>query len=102
MTKNEGASRRKGGDGEWGAGQDRNKPVLFSMARLDNIKNLTALAQWYGGNERLRKLVNLVIVGGVVDPAASHDRCLPSLQPPPLSHPLFPLLGCGVFSRHYE
>lgn len=58
--------------------------MLFSMARLDNIKNLTALAQWYGANERLRSLVNLVIVGGVVDPAASHDRFLP--HPAPFPH----------------
>jgi hypothetical protein len=47
------------------AGQlaDPNKPILFSMARLDKVKNLTGLAEWYGQNERLRKLVNLVIVG---------------------------------------
>lgn len=59
--------------------QDREKPVLFSMARLDNIKNLTSLAEWFGANERLRNLVNLVIVGGVVDPQASHDKCGPPL-----------------------
>ena len=33
------------------------------MARLDRVKNLTGLAEWFAGNERLRKLVNLVIVG---------------------------------------
>lgn len=33
------------------------------MARLDKVKNLTGLAEWYGSNERLRGLVNLVIVG---------------------------------------
>eukprot|EP00884_Botryococcus_braunii_P012793 jgi/Botrbrau1/21514/Bobra.174_2s0018.2 len=54
--------------------KDREKPILFSMARLDNIKNLTSLAEWYGASERLRGLVNLVIVGGVVDPQASHDK----------------------------
>jgi hypothetical protein len=27
------------------------------------VKNLTGLAEWYAGNERLRGLVNLVIVG---------------------------------------
>lgn len=42
---------------------DRTKPILFSMARLDKIKNLTGLAEWYGASERLRGLVNLVIVG---------------------------------------
>lgn len=34
-----------------------------SMARLDRVKNLTGLAEWFAGNKRLRKLVNLVIVG---------------------------------------
>ena len=33
------------------------------MARLDKVKNLTGLAEWYAQNERLRGLVNLVIVG---------------------------------------
>eukprot|EP00887_Chlorella_sp_A99_P005770 scaffold1.g5770.t1 len=53
---------------------DRNKPILFSMARLDKVKNLTGLASWYGANERLRGLVNLVIVGGVIDPEQTMDR----------------------------
>ena len=43
--------------------EDRNKPILFSMARLDQVKNLTGLAEWYANNSRLRSLVNLVIVG---------------------------------------
>ena len=41
------------------------------MARLDRVKNLTGLAEWYGRNKRLRSLVNLVIVGGIVDPAVT-------------------------------
>lgn len=53
---------------------DRNKPILFSMARLDKVKNLTGLAEWYASNERLRGLANLVIVGGVIDPSATMDR----------------------------
>ena len=39
------------------------------MARLDRVKNLTGLAEWYGRSARLRSLANLVIVGGIVDPA---------------------------------
>jgi hypothetical protein len=54
--------------------QDRSKPILFSMARLDRVKNLTSLAEWYGRSERLRNLVNLVIVGGIVDPDVTSDR----------------------------
>ena len=49
--------------------QDRNKPVLFSMARLDRVKNLTGLAELYAKNDRLRAACNLVIVGGIVDPS---------------------------------
>ncbi|KAK8545272.1 hypothetical protein V6N13_066558 [Hibiscus sabdariffa] len=43
---------------------DRNKPILFTMARLDRVKNLTGLVEWYGKNPKLRELVNLVVVGG--------------------------------------
>lgn len=43
---------------------DRNKPIIFSMARLDRVKNLTGLVEFYGRNARLRELVNLVVVGG--------------------------------------
>ncbi len=53
---------------------DKEKPLLFSMARLDRIKNLTGLVQWFGENEQLRKMTNLVIVGGNIDPANSGDE----------------------------
>jgi sucrose synthase len=54
--------------------QDHDKPIIFSMARLDRVKNLTGLAQWYAQSPRLRQLANLVIVGGLVDPDQSNDR----------------------------
>ncbi|GKD44171.1 sucrose synthase, partial [Tanacetum coccineum] len=44
--------------------KDKNKPILFTMARLDNVKNLTGLVEWYTKNDKLRELVNLVVVGG--------------------------------------
>lgn len=50
------------------------KPILFSMARLDHIKNLTGLVEWFGRSEALRSEANLVIVGGSINPAASADR----------------------------
>ena len=34
------------------------------MARLDRVKNLTGLVEFYAKNSRLRELVNLVVVGG--------------------------------------
>ncbi|GKD11757.1 sucrose synthase [Tanacetum coccineum] len=42
----------------------KNKPILFTMARLDNVKNLTGLVEWYAKNDKLRRLVKLVVVGG--------------------------------------
>ncbi|KAL5810180.1 hypothetical protein ACOSQ4_026748 [Xanthoceras sorbifolium] len=53
---------------------DKRKPIIFSMARLDVVKNLTGLTEWYGKNKRLRDLVNLVIVGAFFDPSKSKDR----------------------------
>ncbi|KAG8373534.1 hypothetical protein BUALT_Bualt11G0034200 [Buddleja alternifolia] len=54
--------------------EDKKKPIIFSMARLDTVKNITGLTEWYGKNKRLRNLVNLVIVGGFFDPSKSKDR----------------------------
>ncbi|XP_010270733.1 PREDICTED: sucrose synthase 7-like isoform X6 [Nelumbo nucifera] len=54
--------------------EDRKKPIIFSMARLDTVKNITGLTEWYGKNKRLRNLVNLVVVAGFFDPSKSKDR----------------------------
>lgn len=54
--------------------EDINKPIIFSMARLDRIKNLSGLVEWYSGNERLRELTNLLIIGGTVHPDNSGDE----------------------------
>ncbi|BAU02606.1 hypothetical protein LR48_Vigan10g045900 [Vigna angularis] len=54
--------------------EDMKKPIIFSMARLDKVKNLSGLVEWYARNKRLRSLVNLVVVGGFFDPAKSKDR----------------------------
>ena len=44
--------------------KDHNKPIIFTMARLDRVKNITGLVMWYGKNARLCELVNLVVVVG--------------------------------------
>ncbi len=54
--------------------QDKDKPLLFSMARLDHIKNLTGLVEWFGKSEQLRSLTNLLIIGGSVHPDHSADN----------------------------
>lgn len=53
---------------------DKRKPIIFSMARLDTVKNISGLTEWYGKNKRLRNLVNLVVVAGFFDPSKSKDR----------------------------
>ena len=52
---------------------DPDKPLIFTMARLDRIKNLTGLVEWFGQCERLAESANLVVVGGHVDESASDD-----------------------------
>lgn len=44
------------------------------MARLDKVKNMTGLLEWFGKNKRLRELANLVLVAGDIDSSKSHDR----------------------------
>ncbi len=58
----------------WGVLEDPDKPLLFTMARLDPIKNITGLVEWYGRDEELRGLANLFIVAGYVDPNQSSDQ----------------------------
>ncbi|MEO6326626.1 MAG: sucrose synthase [Thermoanaerobaculia bacterium] len=53
---------------------DQEKPIVFSIARLDRIKNLSGLVRWFGESERLRRVANLVIVGGHVSSSDSSDR----------------------------
>lgn len=50
------------------------------MARLDRVKNLSGLAEWFATNQRLRKLVNLVIIG---ESPNLHPLLGPSLAPSP-------------------
>ncbi|MBN2430507.1 MAG: sucrose synthase [Acidobacteria bacterium] len=52
---------------------DSDKPVIFSMSRLDYIKNMTGLMRWYGEDDDLRNLANLVLVAGHVDVHQSND-----------------------------
>lgn len=54
--------------------RDSSKPLLFSMARLDRIKNITGLLEWFGASPRLREAANLLIVAGHVDANRSADR----------------------------
>ncbi|ONL97884.1 sucrose synthase 2 isoform X1 [Zea mays] len=53
---------------------DRSKPILFSMARLDRVKNITGLVEAFAKCAKLRELVNLVVVAGYNDVNKSKDR----------------------------
>ncbi len=53
---------------------DPDKPILFTMARLDRIKNITGLVQWYADSPELRERANLLVIAGHVDADKSTDR----------------------------
>ncbi len=48
----------------FGTLDDPSKRPLFSMARLDRIKNLTGLAECFGKSEALQERCNLILVAG--------------------------------------
>ena len=52
---------------------DTEKPLLFTMARMDRIKNITGLVEWYANSPALREVTNLLVISGHVDPARSND-----------------------------
>ncbi|GJW32827.1 sucrose synthase 2 [Tanacetum coccineum] len=58
----------------WGNVSDQSKPMIFSMARLDHVKNISGLVEWYAKNSKLRELANLVVVAGYNDVKRSSDR----------------------------
>jgi len=53
---------------------DPTKPLIFTMARLDRIKNITGLVEWYGKSQPLRDEANLLVIAGYVDAAKSDDH----------------------------
>ncbi len=53
--------------------EDREKPLIFTMARMDRIKNIVGLVEWYGRNEALRQEGNLLVASGYIDPEKSDD-----------------------------
>jgi sucrose synthase len=57
----------------YGKLNDPNKRPLFSMARLDRIKNLTGLAESFGRSEELQERCNLILVAGKLSVSESTD-----------------------------
>ncbi|MBF2087490.1 MAG: sucrose synthase [Synechococcales cyanobacterium K44_A2020_017] len=58
----------------FGTLDDPNKHPLFSMARLDRIKNLTGLAECFGKSEALQEQCNLILIAGKLRTEDSTDR----------------------------
>ncbi|MGZ4969910.1 MAG: sucrose synthase [Methylobacter sp.] len=61
------------GDQARGCLAERDKPMIFTMARLDRIKNISGLVEWYGNSENLRSEANLLVISGHVNPDLSTD-----------------------------
>lgn len=53
---------------------DPSKRPLFSMARLDRIKNITGLAEAFGKNKELQERCNLILVAGKLRVEESEDN----------------------------
>lgn len=58
----------------YGELEDPNKRPLFSMARLDRIKNLTGLAECFGKSEELQERCNLILIAGKLRTEDSTDH----------------------------
>ncbi len=54
--------------------KDPDKRPVFTMARLDKIKNITGLVEAFGMDERLRETCNLVFAAGTIHEEESEDR----------------------------
>ena len=80
--------------------EEREKPLLFTMSRLDRIKNTTGLLEWYGRSQELRERANLLIIGGRLDPEASDNR--DEREQIERTHKLFEEHGCDGQVRWLE
>jgi sucrose synthase len=54
--------------------KDKEKPIIFAMSRLDHVKNISGLVEWYGKNKELQELANIFLVAGFVDKSLSKDK----------------------------
>lgn len=53
---------------------DPDKPLIFTMARLDRIKNISGLVEWYGRSPELQQHANLLVIAGHTDEGRSQDQ----------------------------
>ncbi len=57
-----------------GSIENKELPFLFTMARLDRIKNISGLVEWYAQHPQLRKEANLLVIAGHIDGNKSSDH----------------------------
>lgn len=53
--------------------EDPKKTPIFTMGRLDKIKNITALVKWFGENQKINEQANLIVIAGKINPEDSTD-----------------------------
>ena len=53
--------------------EDPRKTPIFTMGRLDKIKNITALVKWFGENQKINEQANLIVIAGKINPEDSSD-----------------------------
>lgn len=46
---------------------------IFTMGRLDKIKNITALVKWFGDNQKINEQANLILIAGKINADDSTD-----------------------------
>lgn len=49
------------------------KTPIFTMGRLDKIKNITALVKWFGENQKINEQENLIVIAGKINAEDSSD-----------------------------
>ncbi|MCF8025334.1 MAG: sucrose synthase [Desulfobacteraceae bacterium] len=57
----------------YGRLENPEKPPIFTMARLDRIKNITGLVEAFGMHPELKHNCNLIVAAGTIHPEESED-----------------------------
>lgn len=53
--------------------EDRDRPIIFSIARLDRVKNIISLVRWFANSDYLKERAYLFIIAGHVNIENSKD-----------------------------
>jgi sucrose synthase len=61
-------------DKAFGQFENKEKRIIFSMSRLDKIKNITGLIRWFGESKELQERANLLICAGKINADESGDN----------------------------